>query len=72
MDTSPHRYLWQQAGDNLAKESRNSPQLFNSPTRTDFDAIARRKFTSHPVKKYFIRDINSNHIISTTMARLRT
>ncbi|GFU16270.1 hypothetical protein TNCV_4422251 [Trichonephila clavipes] len=52
--------------------TRNSPQLFNSLTLTDADAIVRGKQTSHPVKKHFIPDLNCNRVISTTVARLRT
>ncbi|GFW22426.1 hypothetical protein TNCV_1431771 [Trichonephila clavipes] len=58
--------------DNLAKETQNSPQLSNRLILTDADAIARRKLTSHPVKKHFIPDLNCNRIVSTTIARLRT
>ncbi|GFV30529.1 hypothetical protein TNCV_3730281, partial [Trichonephila clavipes] len=57
--------------DNLAKEARNPPQLSNSLTLKDVDAIARRKFTSRPVKKHFIPDFNCIRVISTTIARQR-
>ncbi|GFV89119.1 hypothetical protein TNCV_4913181 [Trichonephila clavipes] len=53
--------------DDLDKKDSNSPQLSNSLTLTDADAIARRKFTSHSVKKHFIPDLNCNHVISTTL-----
>ncbi|GFT70589.1 RNase H domain-containing protein [Trichonephila clavipes] len=56
--------------DNLAKEERNSLQLSNSLTLTDADALARRKLSSHPVKKHFILDLNCKRVISTTTARL--
>ncbi|GFW46866.1 uncharacterized protein TNCV_2982221 [Trichonephila clavipes] len=53
--------------NNLAKEARNSPQLSNRHTLTFTDAIARRKLTSHPVKKHFIPDLNWNGVVSTTI-----
>ncbi|GFS96675.1 RNase H domain-containing protein [Trichonephila clavipes] len=58
--------------DNLVKEARNSPQLSNTLTLTDADAIARGKLTSHSVKKPSISDLNCNRVISTTKARLHT
>ncbi|GFU75845.1 hypothetical protein TNCV_1653031 [Trichonephila clavipes] len=51
--------------DNLPKEARNSPQLSNSRTLTDADAIARRNLPSYP-------DLNCNRVISTTIVRLDT
>ncbi|GFW02427.1 hypothetical protein TNCV_1733421 [Trichonephila clavipes] len=54
------------------EEAQNSPRLSNSITLIDADVIARRNFTTHPVKKYFIPDLNCTHIISTIIARLRT
>ncbi|GFS87434.1 hypothetical protein TNCV_207521 [Trichonephila clavipes] len=58
--------------DNLAKEARNSTNLSNILTLTDADAKARRKLTSHPVKKYLIPELNWHHVISTTISKLRT
>ncbi|GFW15390.1 c-type lectin domain-containing protein [Trichonephila clavipes] len=58
--------------DNFDKEARNSPQLSNRLTLTNADAIFRCIFTSHPVKKNCIPDLNCDRVISTTIARLRT
>ncbi|GFU34322.1 hypothetical protein TNCV_1991181 [Trichonephila clavipes] len=44
----------------------------SSLSLTDSDAIARRELTSYAVKKYVIPEINCNHVISTTIVRLRT
>ncbi|GFV33243.1 hypothetical protein TNCV_3948971 [Trichonephila clavipes] len=52
------------------KEVQNSPRFSNNLTLTD--AIAKRKITFHRVKKHFIPDLNCNHVISSTTARLRT
>ncbi|GFY09374.1 hypothetical protein TNCV_1941841 [Trichonephila clavipes] len=53
MDTSHKDNFNNKQAGNLAKETWNSPQLSNSPTLTNADAIARCKLTSHPVKKHF-------------------
>ncbi|GFY33349.1 hypothetical protein TNCV_1898011 [Trichonephila clavipes] len=57
--------------DNLAKEVRNSPELSNSLTLTDADALARRKLPYHPIK-YFISELECNRLFSTTISGLRT
>ncbi|GFX75116.1 hypothetical protein TNCV_3170431 [Trichonephila clavipes] len=56
--------------DSLSKDAQNSPQFSKSLTLTD--AIAKRKLMSHPVKKYFILELNCNRFILTTKTSLCT
>ncbi|GFW69566.1 hypothetical protein TNCV_489111 [Trichonephila clavipes] len=53
----------------LPVEIRSSAQLSKSVTLVDAGVIARRKLTSHPVKKFFNPELNYNHVILTTLAK---
>lgn len=57
--------------DILAKEARDDPQLPNSMTLSDADAIASRRLLQASAK-HSIPALNCDRAISTTIARLRT
>ena len=56
----------------LAKEARDAPQLSNSLTLTDADAIASRRLLPSSSQKHSIPALNCDRAVSTTIARLRT
>ncbi|GFV69612.1 hypothetical protein TNCV_4507271 [Trichonephila clavipes] len=71
MDTCQVDIISNEQADNLVKEARNSPRLYNSRTLSA-GAIARSKLASHSVKEHFIPDLNCYCVISTTIAKLST
>lgn len=58
--------------DVLAKEARDDPQLSNSLTLTDADAVARRRLLTASSQKHSIPALNCDRAVSTAIARLRT
>ncbi|GFX20549.1 hypothetical protein TNCV_3489061 [Trichonephila clavipes] len=67
MDTGPRRHSLAMSRL-MDKMIQNSRHFSNTLTLTDADVIAGHKLTSHPVKKYFIPELNCNRLISTTVA----
>ncbi|KAF8796655.1 hypothetical protein HNY73_001004 [Argiope bruennichi] len=58
--------------DILAKEARENPQPSYSLTVTDANVIASLRLLPASIQKHSIPALNCDHIISTTIARLRT